>query len=60
MKTDEIKIESPPEQEQPTVKEAENLPRVIIINKGKFSLQKVITKAPRFIPPKTSIVQEGF
>ena len=52
MKTDEIKIESPPEKEEPTVKEKENLTPVIIINKGKFSLQKVTTKVPRFIPPK--------
>ena len=59
MKTDEIKIESPPEQEEPKVKEEENLPPVIIINKGKFSLQKVITKAPCFIPPKHPLFRKG-
>ena len=51
MKTDEIKIKSPPEQEEPTVKEDENLPPVIIINKGKFSLQKVIRKLPALFHP---------
>ena len=60
MKTDEIKIESPPEQEEPTVKEDENLPPVIIINKGKFSLQKVIMKAPCFILPKHPLFKNGF
>ena len=44
MKTDEIDIESPPEQEEPKAKEEENVPPVIIISEGKFSLQKVITK----------------
>lgn len=61
MKTDEIKIESPPEQEEPTVKEDENLPPVITSNKGKFSLQKVITKAPCFIAPQTDpLFRRGF
>lgn len=60
MKTDEIDIESPPEQEEPKVKEEENLPPVIIISKGKFSLQKVITKAPCFIPPKHLLFMKVF
>ena len=60
MKTDEIKIESPPEKEEPTVKEEENLTPVIIINKGKFSLQKVTTKVPRFIPPKHPLFRKVF
>ena len=60
MKTDEMKIESPPEKEEPTVKEEENLTPVIIINKGKFSLQKVTTKVPRFIPPKHPLFRKVF
>ena len=60
MKTDEIKIESPPEKEKPTVKEEENLTPVIIINKGNFSLQKVTTKVPRFIPPKHPLFRKVF
>ena len=60
VKTDEIKTESPPEQEEPTVKQDENLPPVIIINKGKFSLQKVITKATCFILPKRPFFRKGF
>ena len=60
MKTVEVQIESPPEQGETTVKEEENLPPVIIINKGKFSLEKVITKAPCFIPPKRPLFRKGF
>ena len=33
---DETQVEPPPEQEEPTVKEQENLPQEIIVNKGKF------------------------
>ena len=36
VKTDEIQIEAPPEEEEPTVKEEENLPQEIIIDKGNF------------------------
>ena len=60
MKTGEIQIESPPEQEKTTVKEEEHLPPVIIINNGKFSLEKVIAKAPCFIPPKHQLFRKGF
>ena len=33
---DETQVEPPPEQEEPTVKEQENLPQEIIVDKGKF------------------------
>ena len=33
---DETQVESPPEQEEPTVKKQENLPQEIIVDKGKF------------------------
>ena len=33
---DETQVELAPEQEEPTVKEQENLPQEIIIDKGKF------------------------
>ena len=37
VKTDEIQIEAPPEKEEPmAVKEEENLPQEIIIDKGNF------------------------
>ena len=38
---EETQVESPPEQEEPTVKEQEHLPQEIIVDKGKFQLQKV-------------------
>lgn len=33
---DETQVELAPEQEEPTVKEQENLPQEIIVDKGKF------------------------
>lgn len=36
VKTDEIQIEPPPKKEEPTVKEEENLPQEIIMDKGNF------------------------
>ena len=61
MKTGEIQIESPPEQEKTTVKEEEHLPPVIIINKGKFSLcRESYRKSSLLYSTQTSIVQEGF
>ena len=41
VKTDEIQIKSPPEQEEPTVTEQENLPQEIVIDKGNFLLHKL-------------------
>jgi len=36
---DETQVELPPEQEEPTVKEQENLPQEIIVDKGKLKRQ---------------------
>lgn len=41
VKTDEIQIKPPPEQEEPTVTEQENLPQEIVIDKGNFLLHKL-------------------
>ena len=41
VKTDEIQIKPPPEQEEPTVTEQENLPQEIVIDKGNFSRHKL-------------------
>ena len=41
VKTDEKQIKPPPEQEEPTVTEQENLPQEIVIDKGNFLLHKL-------------------
>lgn len=41
VKTEEIQIKPPPEQEEPTVTEQENLPQEIVIDKGNFSRHKL-------------------
>ena len=41
VKIDEIQIKPPPEQEEPTVTEQENLPQEIVIDKGNFSRHKL-------------------
>ena len=59
VKTDEIQIKPPPEQEEPTVTEQENLPQEIVIDKGNFLLQHKLTNYINFLlySTQTSIIR---